>query len=276
MKTKEYFTTGEFANLCNVEKSTLFFYDRIGLFSPDIIKDNGYRLYSAYRFQEFEMISMFRYMGMSIDRIKDYIKDRNPNEYIKILKENIADVDKEMERLSEIRKSLETKIAITEEGLNVVLNSIDFEESDEQYYFVTSYEDEIKDIEIYRTEAEHVLHYKKLNIPHAYPTGEIYAIDSPNSDEYVFKYYQTRLYEFMDVPDLWIRPAGKYIKYYHSDSYVQTPSHIDKIVRYAAENGIKLDQFIYEDTLIDEMAIKTNTRLNELPVLIKLTVRIIE
>lgn len=276
MKSKGYFTTGEFANLCNVEKSTLFFYDRIGLFSPDIVEDNGYRLYSAYKFEEFEMISMFRHMGMSIDRIKKYIKDRTPNEYIKILNENISDVDKEMERLISIRKSLETKIALTEEGQNAVLNSIDFEDSEEQYYFVTSYDDEIEDTEIYRMEAEHVLRYKKLNIPAAFPTGEIYSTEHQSGDDCDFKYYHTRLHEYMDIPDLWVKPPGRYIKYYHEDGYIQTPLHINKIVSYAKENGMRIDKFIYEDTLIDETAIKTNKKLNELPVLIKLTVRIIE
>lgn len=276
MRTKGYFTTGEFAKLCNVEKSTLFFYDRIGLFSPDRIEDNGYRFYSAYRLEEFEMISMFRYMGMSIERIKKYIKERDPHEYIKILTENIDDVDKEMERLIQIKKSLETKISITNEGLQAELNTVGFEDADEQYYFVTSYVKEIEDTEIYRMEAEHVQRYKKLDIPCAFPTGEIYALNFEDCSDYDFKYYHTRLYEYMDIPDLWVKPAGKYIKYYHKDSYLNTPTHIQKILEYVKKNDIKINKFIYEDTLIDEMAIKTNKKINESPFLIKLTVRIIE
>ena len=38
--TKEYFTTGEFANLCGVNKKTLFHYDNIGLFKPKKILEN--------------------------------------------------------------------------------------------------------------------------------------------------------------------------------------------------------------------------------------------
>ncbi|MFE4512310.1 MerR family DNA-binding transcriptional regulator, partial [Bacillus subtilis] len=43
---KKYFTTGEFSKLCRVKKQTLFHYDEIGLFSPEIKKENGYRYYS--------------------------------------------------------------------------------------------------------------------------------------------------------------------------------------------------------------------------------------
>lgn len=35
---EKYFTTGEFARMCNVEKHVLFHYDDIGLFRPAIIK----------------------------------------------------------------------------------------------------------------------------------------------------------------------------------------------------------------------------------------------
>ncbi|MCC5429110.1 MerR family DNA-binding transcriptional regulator, partial [Clostridium botulinum] len=33
---EKYFTTGEFARMCNVEKHVLFHYDDIGLFRPAI------------------------------------------------------------------------------------------------------------------------------------------------------------------------------------------------------------------------------------------------
>lgn len=44
MNKKMYFSTGEFAKLAGVSKHTLFYYDEIGLLSPEIKnKENGYR-----------------------------------------------------------------------------------------------------------------------------------------------------------------------------------------------------------------------------------------
>lgn len=43
---EKYFTTGEFARICNVPKHVLFHYDEIGLFKPSIVKENQYRYYS--------------------------------------------------------------------------------------------------------------------------------------------------------------------------------------------------------------------------------------
>nr|WP_243686593.1 MerR family DNA-binding transcriptional regulator [Clostridioides difficile] len=36
--SKNYFTTGEFAKICGINKKTLFHYDDIGLFSPELKK----------------------------------------------------------------------------------------------------------------------------------------------------------------------------------------------------------------------------------------------
>ena len=44
---KDLFTTGEFAGICNVNKQTLFYYDREGIFCPEVIAENGYRYYNA-------------------------------------------------------------------------------------------------------------------------------------------------------------------------------------------------------------------------------------
>ena len=40
-KKEKYFTTGEFAAYFGIRKDTLFYYDRIGLFQPEGVGDNG-------------------------------------------------------------------------------------------------------------------------------------------------------------------------------------------------------------------------------------------
>ncbi|MES9688512.1 MerR family DNA-binding transcriptional regulator, partial [Bacillus sp. JJ353] len=57
---RKYFTTGEFAKLCHVKKQTLFHYDEIGLLSPEIKKENGYRYYSYNQFELFQVINLFK------------------------------------------------------------------------------------------------------------------------------------------------------------------------------------------------------------------------
>ncbi len=51
--TKELFTTGEFADLCGVQKQTLFHYDDIGLLKPEYRCKNNYRYYSIQQLNQF-------------------------------------------------------------------------------------------------------------------------------------------------------------------------------------------------------------------------------
>lgn len=42
---KNYFTTGELSALCQIPRKTLLYYDKLGLISPEVVDDNGYRYY---------------------------------------------------------------------------------------------------------------------------------------------------------------------------------------------------------------------------------------
>ncbi|MEH6869059.1 MerR family transcriptional regulator, partial [Bacillus safensis] len=75
---KKYFTTGEFSKLCGIKKQTLFHYDEIGLFSPEIKRENGYRYYSYHQFEIFQVISLFKELGVPLKEIKRLIKQRTP------------------------------------------------------------------------------------------------------------------------------------------------------------------------------------------------------
>ena len=55
-RSELYFTTGEFAKILGVKKHTLFHYDEIGLFSPAVKEDNGYRYYFVWQMDALSLI----------------------------------------------------------------------------------------------------------------------------------------------------------------------------------------------------------------------------
>ena len=69
-KSELYFTTGEFARILGVRKHTLFHYDEIGLFSPALKEENGYRYYFVWQMDMFEVIRALQKLGMSLGEIK--------------------------------------------------------------------------------------------------------------------------------------------------------------------------------------------------------------
>ena len=81
---KKYFSTGEFAKLCNINKKTLFHYDEIGLFKPEKVLENGYRYYSTYQFEVFNVIYTLKDIGMPLKEIKNFMDKRNPDNIVEI------------------------------------------------------------------------------------------------------------------------------------------------------------------------------------------------
>ena len=80
-----YFTTGEFARILGVRKHTLFHYDEIGLFSPALKEENGYRYYFVWQMDMFEVIRALQKLGMSLGEIKEYMENRSPERFMSMM-----------------------------------------------------------------------------------------------------------------------------------------------------------------------------------------------
>ena len=89
-KQKEYFTTGEFARLFNINKQTLFYYDKIGIFSPAFTADNGYRYYSFNQIETFQVLMMLRELQVPVKDIQAHLARRSPQALIRLLDERRA------------------------------------------------------------------------------------------------------------------------------------------------------------------------------------------
>lgn len=55
-----------FARIKGVTKDTLFHYDEIGVFSPALKADNGYRYYYIWQLEAFQAITALRKLGMTL------------------------------------------------------------------------------------------------------------------------------------------------------------------------------------------------------------------
>ena len=107
-----YFSTGEFAKLCNVNKKTLFHYDEIGLFKPEIVKENGYRYYSIYRLEIFDMIYTLRDLGVPLKEIKSFMDKRNPNSVVELFEYKTNEIENEIKLLRRKQEIMSNKMKL--------------------------------------------------------------------------------------------------------------------------------------------------------------------
>ena len=83
---QNYFTAGELANIFGISKQTLLYYDRTGLFSPAFVSENGYRHYSIHQYMDLEVILRLRALNISIAHIKQYLSNRNKEDFVTIFR----------------------------------------------------------------------------------------------------------------------------------------------------------------------------------------------
>jgi DNA-binding transcriptional MerR regulator len=114
-----YLTTKEFAELCKVEKRTLFYYDEIDLLKPIEISENGYRRYSKEQFDTLSMIKALQSIGMSLGEIKAFMNQQDLslcqdvlNKQIQLLKEKQEELNSAEQILSHTMEQLNSYLEI--------------------------------------------------------------------------------------------------------------------------------------------------------------------
>ncbi|MGG7177778.1 MerR family transcriptional regulator [Clostridium paraputrificum] len=113
---EKIFSIGEMAKLHGISTQKLRFYDKIGLFSPEIInKDNGYRYYRENQFLELDMILLLTKINKSLEEIKEYRKNRDIETMRNLLREASNKIDSEIIRLNQIKKVTEFQLNLLSE-----------------------------------------------------------------------------------------------------------------------------------------------------------------
>lgn len=115
---KEYYTAGELAKLFGIPKQTMFYYDKMGLLTPEFVAKNGYRYYAMPQYLTLEIILFLRKLDISVPHIKEFLEHRSRDKILGILKEReslckqtLSETQQLLAAISCYRKTLESKSA---------------------------------------------------------------------------------------------------------------------------------------------------------------------
>jgi DNA-binding transcriptional MerR regulator len=258
-QNKDYFTTGEFAKLFNVKKQTLFYYDQIGIFKPEYVGENGYRYYSFTQLETFEVLTMFKELHVPLREIKAHMENRSPEALIELLNERRGEVEERLKRMEFARRYIDEKIAITEEGIHAPINKIIFEDVEDEYLVTTDYTGPDDERDIAEAVSEHFSYCRSLGLSSANAIGGIIPVKSVTSSSYKYsKFYtvadQTTLKE-SGFDHAHVDSGGHYIAVYDNHGYDNICRLCNKIIQYAKENHLKLDDSLYEDVILDDLSV---------------------
>nr|WP_325233086.1 MerR family transcriptional regulator [uncultured Oscillibacter sp.] len=254
-KKRKLLTIGQFAALHGINKKTLMWYDEIGLFHPALIHpENGYRYYSYYQSAILETILLLRELDVPIEEIRTFMKNRSATSMERLLQEKIEDLDRSMEHLRAVRKTLSYHRQNMQTLLTMDLSEISVVQKKERSFVTVDIHQDTtfdKQVELITAETKKY----QLRRLHDALYGTMIAVDSLRNGDFAD---YSKL--FIEIPfpikkdGLHIQPAGDYVRAFYRDAAESPVLCYQRIFDYVEAHGLVLSGFSYE-VIINENVI---------------------
>ncbi|MEK3886449.1 MerR family transcriptional regulator [Bacillus sp. FSL K6-3431] len=253
---RKYFTTGEFAKICNVKKQTLFHYDEIGLLSPEYKSEKGYRYYSYQQFDVFTVIELLKEVDMPLKEIKLFLNKKSPSELIELLKKKSLEIEKKIENLNRIRKIIDTKISLTEKALTIDYSKIRLEIQEEEQLILSSSILNCSDREFLKLVSQFIYFSNINKLYIGYPIGALLSKEKMIQGDYEnYSFLYTKIIDNPEGTIITIKPKGLYVIAYHIGSYKKVAHTYEKILTFIDENNLEIKSGAYEEYVLDEISV---------------------
>ncbi len=250
----EYLTTGEFAKICGIPKHILFYYDQIELFQPEIIKENGYRYYSFRQFDTFSIISALKRLGMPLKEIKKYMDERNPVKLVDLLEQKSNEVSKEIKKLKNTKREIDSLKELTEKALSVEYNTIGTAYHKSMKALCSTLMDNDNDNSYPNFLTELIAFRNNSNATMIDFLGASLTIDNIRDKRFdSFSYLYTKTNNADKKNNTLVRKEGWYLQVYYKGSYRRISEMYTEIMKYAKDHQINLGKNAYEEYLIFEI-----------------------
>lgn len=254
MNKNLFFSTGEFAKLCGVTKDTLFHYDKMGIFSPQIKLDNGYRYYSPLQYDFFYLIKSLGEIGTTLNEIKEYSQNHTPQNLLELLSCKERDFDKQIKYLKQRKKILSEKSCELKEFIHTKADCITIVKCKEQKLILSkplcSFDDMsmtlcVSEL-INRCEENKILHYSSVG-------GIRYKayVESGNFNRYSHFYVKSLEKSYKGYMEN--KPAGEYLLTYYIGEFDLIYTSYNRLLQFAIENQIKLKDKFYEEVFFENI-----------------------
>lgn len=250
-----YFTTGEFARILGVKKHTLFHYDEIGLFSPALKEANGYRYYYVWQVDTFEVIRVLQKVGMPLGEIKAYMQERSPERFLSLMEEKEAQIDREIDRLKQMRLFIKRERKNVSLAGTAVLDCPHIVPRPEGWLLITDVDpDSEKGLAEEIVKHTHMWEQGLINISSVGSVCQLEDLEQGIYDRY------TKIYTSLEkrIPSLKaVRyPEGEYVELFYKGYEASMEKPYRMLNEFAKENGLRLRGLCYEEFVTDELTVK--------------------
>lgn len=263
MSSKVYFTTGEFAQLCNITKETLFHYDKLGLLKPELVKDNGYRYYSDKQFWELDLIHVLQTAGNPLKDIKAYMDSRSEESFLNMLEQNEKRLAAEKRQIEKMQYRLNRAISTTRYAMQEKTTAPAVIFCEAEHLLRTPIEQrELSESETVHYITQHLLFCEEHDLCEEIPIGSMIPREAL-LDKTVFPaWYYSRINEELNHENYFKKPAGNYLTMIHKGFYDTIGDSYRQLFAYINEKKLIINGAGYEYELISHFSTTNRNQYN--------------
>ncbi|SDD32664.1 DNA-binding transcriptional regulator, MerR family [Paenibacillus sp. UNCCL117] len=255
MHPNELLSISDFSKLSEVSRKTLIYYDRIGLFKPAFVADNGYRYYSHSQFETIGVIHIFKELGMSLEEIQQHLGERSPETTLQLLRKQEENLQLQIAKLTRAKQMIIQRAENIEQSMHL--------DTSQMHVIWQAKTPLLLSRRIYSSKKEFPeelwedfrVRLNKEHAPLGYPNGVIIPKDDLLKQDgdmisHMYCYMTTKHYkqEYM--------PEGFYLVSYARADYGDTEKIYPQIFDYIERKQYIIKGNAYEDYMQDEIVIQ--------------------
>lgn len=251
---QNYFTTGELSQLCKIPRKTLLYYDKLGLITPELVDENGYRYYKRSQLFLLQLILTLRQLDVPIARIKDYLANRSPQNYKELFNERIDFFTQEIARLQTMQAELQRELSKLDSIADITLDKITLVHETAHYLYLSNPTEEK---ECFKKRSSHIAkmftHLQKDTALTTNSFGYIYdaAILQDFATKHLKHYFYT-LHDKIDTPHCFQKPEGDYLTLYFQGVYMfNNKKYLQMLSDYCQKHQLTPISPLYVTSLCD-------------------------
>lgn len=255
MKNSNMLTSGEFARLVGTTKDTLFHYDRIGLLKPEGRQEgNNYRYYTLAQLDIFDIIDTLKELDMPLTEIRNYLGLRTPYSLMELFEREDKILNEKIRHLRQARQWMRMKKDMIQQALSIDTGCIELRTLPRMYCAVTYISTDVEQ-ELASAVTKLLSICKRYNVPRNYDIG--YRQDTRSLRNGIYNAYCAG---YIPIPQPIKKvpceehPAGTYLVGYHCGDWREIGDTYKKIISYADEQRLELEDLCREDSLLDGLS----------------------
>lgn len=255
MKHKNYISTGELAKVMDITKHTLFHYDEIGLFKPEFIDENGYRMYSMDQMEMLDMILILRDLQLPLKEIKKFIENRNQETVLECFEERQKQIKEEMHKLKALNHWLDLKKRSIKESKDINNTHILIKEYPERYYLSMPIDEENSNF--YKVTNEMISNFIRQEKHAFYQVAYIqYTKDILKENYDLYTNVSLLLPDRPQTHSYKVLPQGKYLIAYHKGHWNTIGKTLKKMMEFQKSHHLICDDFYIEHYIVDNFLVE--------------------